>query len=56
MAGHALNHDSDQAHRLLDEAQVLIGRATEHQEDEPPWMYLYDETWFTLPRGTRRSL
>lgn len=49
--GHALNHDSDAANRLLDEAQALIGRASEHQEDEPPWMYFYGETWFTLQRG-----
>ncbi|MEU5701274.1 XRE family transcriptional regulator [Streptomyces aurantiacus] len=49
--GHALNQNGDQAHRLLDEAQELIVRAAQHPEDEPPWMYFYDETWFTLQRG-----
>jgi hypothetical protein len=49
--GHALNGDADNARRLLDEAQTLINRAAEHPEDEPPWMYFYGETWFTLQRG-----
>ncbi|GGU96989.1 hypothetical protein GCM10010211_75440 [Streptomyces albospinus] len=49
--GHALNHEPDDARRLLDDAQALIGRATQHPEDEPPWMYFYDETWFTLQHG-----
>ncbi|NEY34176.1 helix-turn-helix domain-containing protein [Streptomyces sp. PRKS01-65] len=49
--GHALNGAADPARRLLDEAQELIGRAARHPEDEPPWMYFYGETWFTLQRG-----
>ncbi|SER83560.1 Helix-turn-helix domain-containing protein [Streptomyces sp. yr375] len=49
--GHALNGDGDDAERLLDEAQSLIGQAAEHPEDEPVWMYFYGETWFTLQRG-----
>jgi hypothetical protein len=49
--GHAQNGDRDSSHRLLDEAQDLITRAAENPEDEPPWMYFYDETWFTLQRG-----
>ncbi|MGW5738531.1 MULTISPECIES: helix-turn-helix domain-containing protein [Streptomyces] len=49
--GHALDGEADDAHRLLDEAQRLIRRASEHPEDEPVWMYFYDETWFTLQRG-----
>jgi tetratricopeptide (TPR) repeat protein len=49
--GHALNGDGDDAERLLDEAQDMISRAAEHPEDEPPWMYFYGETWFTLQRG-----
>lgn len=49
--GHALDGDADDAERLLDEAQNLIGRAAQHPEDEPPWMYFYGETWFTLQRG-----
>ncbi|MFE9608740.1 helix-turn-helix domain-containing protein [Streptomyces sp. NPDC006012] len=49
--GHALNGDADETHRHLDEAQDLISRAAERPEDEPPWMYFYGETWFTLQRG-----
>ncbi|MFK4068110.1 helix-turn-helix domain-containing protein [Streptomyces sp. NPDC029674] len=49
--GHALNGEADDAHRLLDEAQGIMGRAAEHPENEPPWMYFYDENWFRLQRG-----
>ncbi|MFB4193141.1 helix-turn-helix domain-containing protein [Streptomyces carpaticus] len=49
--GHALGGDRSAAHRLLDEAEDLISRAAQRTEDEPPWMYFYDETWFTLQRG-----
>lgn len=49
--GHALGGESDDARRLLDEAQDIISRAAGHPEDEPVWMYFYDETWFTLQRG-----
>lgn len=49
--GHALGGDADDARRLLDEAQGIISRAAERPEDEPVWMYFYDETWFTLQRG-----
>jgi transcriptional regulator with XRE-family HTH domain len=49
--GHALAGEADDARRLLDEAQHIITRAAEHPEDEPVWMYFYDETWFTLQRG-----
>ncbi|MFI1733853.1 helix-turn-helix domain-containing protein [Streptomyces acidicola] len=49
--GHALGGEADDARRLLDEAQGLITRAAERPEDEPVWMYFYDETWFTLQRG-----
>jgi transcriptional regulator with XRE-family HTH domain len=49
--GHALAGEADDARRLLDEAQDIITRAAEHPEDEPVWMYFYDETWFTLQRG-----
>lgn len=49
--GHALAGDAGSALRLLDEAQSLISRAAERPEDEPVWMYFYDETWFTLQRG-----
>ncbi len=49
--GHALVGERDAAHRLLDEAQTLISTAADHPDDEPPWMYFYGETWFTLQRG-----
>ncbi|MFC9507559.1 helix-turn-helix domain-containing protein [Streptomyces sp. NPDC057002] len=49
--GHALNGDADDAERHLGDARTLISRAAEHPEDEPPWMYFYGETWFTLQRG-----
>lgn len=49
--GYALGGDAGNALRLLDEAQDLVSRAAEHPEDEPVWMYFYDETWFTLQRG-----
>lgn len=49
--GYALDGEADSARRMLDEAQGLISQASEHPEDEPVWMYFYDETWFTLQRG-----
>ncbi|BBB01764.1 hypothetical protein RVR_9323 [Actinacidiphila reveromycinica] len=49
--GHALNGAAAEAHRLIDNAQDLITRASEHPEDEPAWMYFYGETWFELQRG-----
>jgi transcriptional regulator with XRE-family HTH domain len=49
--GHALAGNAGDARRLLDEAQVLIGRAASRPEDEPEWMYFYGEDWFTLQRG-----
>jgi ATP/maltotriose-dependent transcriptional regulator MalT len=49
--GHAIGGDPDSAHRAIDDAQVLVTAAAEHAEDEPPWMYFYDEAWFTAQRG-----
>ncbi|CAM5522176.1 hypothetical protein SABIM44S_03549 [Streptomyces abikoensis] len=49
--GHALSGGADDTRRLLDEGQDLMFRAAEHPEDQPPWMYFYDETWFRLQRG-----
>jgi transcriptional regulator with XRE-family HTH domain len=49
--GHALAGDADRAHALLEQAQTLIERASNHPEDEPPWMYFYGENWFCLQRG-----
>lgn len=49
--GHALTGASDDARRMLDEAQCLISRASDRPEDEPAWLYFYDETWFSLQRG-----
>ena len=49
--GYALAKEADLAHRLLDQAEVLIRRAAERPAYEPPWMYFYDENWFRLQRG-----
>ncbi|ACZ83073.1 helix-turn-helix domain-containing protein [Streptosporangium roseum] len=49
--GHALAGDARPARTLLDEAEALIRQAAEHADDEPVWMYFYDETWFRLQRG-----
>ncbi|WP_068900542.1 DNA-binding protein [Planomonospora sphaerica] len=49
--GHALAGDARPARTLLGEAEALIRRAAEHADDEPAWMYFYDETWFRLQRG-----
>jgi tetratricopeptide (TPR) repeat protein len=49
--GYAIDSDPDAAQRSLDEAETLIRQAAEKPEDEPAWMYFYDETWFTLQRG-----
>ncbi|MEU6676703.1 helix-turn-helix transcriptional regulator [Streptomyces sp. NPDC046925] len=49
--GHALNGEAKEAHRLLDEAQETMSQAAEHPEDQPSWMYFYDENWFRLQRG-----
>ncbi|MGP3962342.1 hypothetical protein ACTWPT_40755 [Nonomuraea sp. 3N208] len=49
--GHALAGEARPARTLLDEAEALIRRAAEHADDEPAWMYFYDETWFRLQRG-----
>jgi hypothetical protein len=49
--GHALAGEADAARALLDQAQALIARASERPEDEPAWMYFYDENWFRLQRG-----
>ncbi|MET9863004.1 helix-turn-helix transcriptional regulator [Streptomyces smyrnaeus] len=49
--GLALMGEAGEAHRLLDEAQELVGRAAERPGEGPAWMYFYDETWFTLQRG-----
>ncbi|WP_328463266.1 helix-turn-helix domain-containing protein [Streptomyces sp. NBC_00448] len=49
--GHALGGARAEADRLLDEAQSLVNEAAGRPEDEPVWMYFYDETWFTMQRG-----
>ncbi|WP_113699138.1 helix-turn-helix transcriptional regulator [Nonomuraea lactucae] len=49
--GHALAGEARTARTLLDEAEALIRQATDHADDEPAWMYFYDETWFRLQRG-----
>ncbi|MEV5556731.1 XRE family transcriptional regulator [Nonomuraea wenchangensis] len=49
--GHAEMGEAEAARRLLGEAEELIRAASEHPEDEPPWMYFYDDGWFDMQRG-----
>lgn len=51
MAGRADRSQARLARLRLDEAETLIRHAGEDRDGEPPWMYFYDETWFTLQRG-----
>ncbi|MCS0635120.1 helix-turn-helix domain-containing protein [Streptomyces sp. LP05-1] len=45
--GHALEGNSADAYRRLDEAQQIIAAAS----DTPPWLYFYGESWFAAQRG-----
>ncbi|MEV0228695.1 XRE family transcriptional regulator [Nonomuraea sp. NPDC050786] len=49
--GYALAGEARPARTLLDEAEALIRQAADHADNEPAWMYFYDETWFRLQRG-----
>jgi transcriptional regulator with XRE-family HTH domain len=49
--GQALAGDADATDRLLDRAGVLAAAATEHPEDEPPWIYFHGENYLRLQRG-----
>ncbi|MFC4111078.1 helix-turn-helix domain-containing protein [Nonomuraea zeae] len=49
--GHAQLGEANQARTRLAEAEDLIRTAAEHPENEPPWMYFYDEGWFLMQRG-----
>lgn len=49
--GHAEMGEAGPARRLLGEAEELIRAAGEHPENEPPWMYFYDDGWFDMQRG-----
>lgn len=49
--GHAVLGDAASTDRKLEEAEVLLGRAAEHVEDEPPWLYFYSPVWLSLQRG-----
>ncbi|NJP98659.1 helix-turn-helix transcriptional regulator [Nonomuraea sp. FMUSA5-5] len=49
--GHAQLGEANQARTRLAEAEDLIRTAAEHPDDEPPWMYFYDEGWFLMQRG-----
>ncbi|MFG1878669.1 XRE family transcriptional regulator [Sphaerisporangium sp. NPDC049003] len=49
--GLAQMKDAPGARTLLGEAEESIKRAAEQPEDEPPWMYFYDDGWFTMQRG-----
>ncbi|WP_405979539.1 helix-turn-helix domain-containing protein [Streptomyces sp. NBC_00158] len=48
--GYALEGEGDAAYSKLDEAQRIIGNAT----DAPPWLYFYGESWFAAQRGMAR--
>jgi hypothetical protein len=50
--GHAQLGQARVARTLLAEAEDLITRAGRRREDEPSWMYFYDESWFAMQRGT----
>lgn len=47
----ALNGELDPAERKLDEAMELAVRASEHPDNEPPWVYFYSPEYFTMQRG-----
>ncbi|MEV7805300.1 XRE family transcriptional regulator [Microbispora sp. NPDC088329] len=49
--GHAEMGEAGAARRLLGEAEELIRAACERPENEPPWMYFYDDGWFDMQRG-----
>ncbi|WP_285776736.1 XRE family transcriptional regulator [Microtetraspora sp. NBRC 13810] len=49
--GYAQLGEANQARTRLAEAEDLIRAAAEHPDDEPPWMYFYDEGWFLMQRG-----
>ncbi|MER7500659.1 helix-turn-helix transcriptional regulator [Nonomuraea pusilla] len=49
--GHAQMGEANQARTRLTEAEELIRTAAEHPDEEPPWMYFYDEGWFLMQRG-----
>ncbi|MFK4035346.1 helix-turn-helix domain-containing protein [Nonomuraea wenchangensis] len=49
--GHAQMGEANAARTMLGQAEDLIRCAAEHPEDEPPWMYFYDEGWFLMQRG-----
>ncbi|MFC5820255.1 helix-turn-helix domain-containing protein [Nonomuraea harbinensis] len=49
--GHAQMGDANAARTMLGQAEDLIRHAVERPEDEPPWMYFYDEDWFLMQRG-----
>ncbi|MEV4286953.1 hypothetical protein AB0K40_15730 [Nonomuraea bangladeshensis] len=36
---------------MCQDSGELIRAAGEHPEDEPPWMYFYDDGWFDMQRG-----
>jgi hypothetical protein len=47
----ALSGEIDPCERKLNEAMELAIRASEHPEDEPPWVYFYSPEYFTMQRG-----
>lgn len=49
--GQAQMGQANEARTQLGQAEELIRRAADQPDDEPPWMYFYDEGWFLMQRG-----
>lgn len=49
--GLAILKDADGTDRKVEEAERLLERASQHWEDEPPWLYFYEGPWMRLQVG-----
>jgi tetratricopeptide (TPR) repeat protein len=49
--GHALLGDADPTDRAMDRSEALTQEASEHAEDEPPWVYFQDPGRALFQRG-----
>jgi hypothetical protein len=54
--GHALLKEADDVRRLFDDADVLMAKAAEKPEDEPPWTYFYTPGYLRMQRGLAYGL
>src|SRR5690606_42070433 len=50
-SGRAQIGESNQPRTKRAEAQDRIRPPAEYPDQEPPWMYFYDEGWFLMQRG-----